>query len=118
MSRAKRTPRGDAGATELSLATHPTASVRVAKAKGWGGLVGLVLVGWLSLRAGLPLTEAGARALAAGIAGYLIVWAAAVKLMRLIVESQLRAEREKREAEMRREQEAALAYGGSELHAA
>lgn len=105
--------------TELSLATHAQAQARIAKAKGWGGLLGLALGLLLSWSAGLPLTEAGARGLAAGIAGYLVAWLAAVKILRLMIESELRAEREQREEEMRRQQDAALAaFDETELSAA
>ena len=93
---------------ELSLATHPTGSVRIAKIKGWGGLIAFVLIGWLSLRAGLPAAEVAARALVGGVAGYVVAWAAGVSILRLVIESQLRAERDAREEQMRHELDADL----------
>lgn len=68
----------------LSLAAHPRAVRRVAQAKGWGGLVGFLAGGYLSL-ATHTLAEAGFRALVAGIVCYSIVWIGAVFLWRHLV---------------------------------
>ena len=60
------------------LSRHPRARRQIAQAKAWAGIVGFVLVGWLSLQADQPLFEAGVRALAAGIGCYVVGWAVAV----------------------------------------
>lgn len=67
-----------------SVAGHPRAALHVARAKGWGGLIGFVLAGWLSLPT-CTLATAGLRALIAGIVCYLAGWAGAVFVWRHIV---------------------------------
>ena len=91
--------RGTAG-EPLTLATHPRAARHIRWAKGWGGLVAFALVAWLSWRAGMGAFDAGARALAAGVVGFLAAWAASLYVCRILVEAEhkLAAEQE-REAE-------------------
>jgi hypothetical protein len=67
-----------------SIAAHPRAARAVARAKGWGGLAGFVLGGYLSLPTN-TLAEAGLRALLAGLACYVAAWAGAVFLWRRLV---------------------------------
>jgi hypothetical protein len=67
-----------------NVAAHPRAARGVARAKSWGGLVGFVLGGYLSLPTN-TLAAAGLRALLAGIACYVAVWAGAVFLWRRLV---------------------------------
>jgi hypothetical protein len=67
-----------------SVAAHPRAARGVARAKSWGGLVGFLLGGYLSLPTN-TLADAGLRALLAGIICYVAVWAAAVFLWRRLV---------------------------------
>ena len=62
----------------------------VARAKGWGGLVGFVLGGYLSLPTN-TLAAAGVRALMAGVVCYVAAWAGAVFLWRRLVISRSRA---------------------------
>jgi hypothetical protein len=57
-----------------SIATHPRARASVRRAKAWTGLIAFAIAGGLSLEASVPVVQAGARALAAGIAGYLVAW--------------------------------------------
>jgi hypothetical protein len=73
----------------LSIAAHPRAARRVAQAKGWGGLIGFLLGGYLSLPTN-TLAGAGLHALIAGAAGYVAVWAGAVFLWRHLVVAELR----------------------------
>jgi hypothetical protein len=79
-----------AAGSGLSIAAHPRAARRVAQAKGWGGLVGFVVGGYLSLP---TATFAGAalHALVAGVACYVMVWAGAVFLWRHLVVAELRS---------------------------
>jgi len=86
-----RPPAGSA--TLPSVANHPRAGAQVARAKAWGGLAGFVLVGLLSLRAGVPAPDALLRAIAGGIAVYLAAWAGAVAVWRHLVVAELRAVR-------------------------
>ncbi|HTA16022.1 MAG TPA: hypothetical protein VK781_14290 [Solirubrobacteraceae bacterium] len=67
-----------------SVAAHPRAARQVARAKGWGGLVGFVLGGYLSLPTH-TFAETGARAIAAGVVCYLVAWAGAVFAWRHLV---------------------------------
>jgi hypothetical protein len=70
---------------------HPRAAHGITRAKGVGGLVGLLLVGLLSLRAGAPLPDAGIRALAGGVVGCVCFWAVAVQAWRHLVVAEARA---------------------------
>lgn len=76
--------------TAVSLAAHPRARSQIRRAKGWGGLVGFVLTAYLSLSASVPVVQAGERALAAGLVGYLVGWAASVTVWRQLVVAELR----------------------------
>jgi hypothetical protein len=87
--KAKSPAAGGDGAEGLSLAAHPRAVRRVAEAKAWGGLVGFLLGGYLSLPTHSAF-EAALRALLAGVVCYVVVWAAAVFLWRRLVVAELR----------------------------
>ena len=67
-----------------SVAAHPRAARAVARAKSWGGLVGFVLAGYLSLPTN-TLAAAGLRALIAGVVCYVAAWAGAVFVWRRLV---------------------------------
>jgi hypothetical protein len=67
-----------------SVAAHPRAARAVARAKSWGGLIGFLLGGYLSLPTN-TIATAGLRALIAGVVGYVAVWAGAVFLWRRLV---------------------------------
>lgn len=67
-----------------NIAAHPRAARAVARAKSWGGLIGFVLAGYLSLPTNTVAT-AGLRALAAGVVCYVAVWAGAVFVWRRLV---------------------------------
>jgi uncharacterized protein YqgC (DUF456 family) len=62
----------------------------VARAKSWGGLVGFLIGGYMSLPTG-TFVEAGLRALAAGVVCYVAVWAAAVFVWRRLVILEIKA---------------------------
>jgi hypothetical protein len=86
----------------LSVAAHPRAAHRVAQAKGWGGLLGFLVGGYLSLPTN-TLAGAGLHALAAGAACYVAVWAGAVFLWRHLVVAELRSrQHEALQAELER----------------
>ena len=67
-----------------SVAAHPRAARQVARAKGWAGLIGFALGGYLSLPTN-TLAAAGLRALVAGIVCYVVAWAGAVFVWRRLV---------------------------------
>jgi hypothetical protein len=80
---------GDAGgdeseATGPNVAAHPRAARAVARTKSWGGLVGFVLGGYLSLPTN-TLAAAGLRALIAGVVCYVAAWAGAVFVWKRLV---------------------------------
>jgi hypothetical protein len=89
----KKKPKRDAtdttGGAGLSIAAHPRAARTVARAKGWGGLVGFLLGGYLSLPTN-TFAGAGLHALIAGVVCYVAVWAGAVFLWRHLVVAELR----------------------------
>ncbi|HTA98447.1 MAG TPA: hypothetical protein VK730_12500 [Solirubrobacteraceae bacterium] len=78
----KATTEGDSGSP--SVAAHPRAARAVAQAKGWGGLAGFFIAGYLSLPTG-TLAQTGLRALTAGSVCYVAAWAGAVFVWRRLV---------------------------------
>jgi hypothetical protein len=77
--------------TAISVSAHPRAAYSIRRAKGWGGMVGMLLVGWLSYRAGVLPVDAALRALAGGIVGYVACWTIAVQVWRHLVIAEARA---------------------------
>jgi hypothetical protein len=91
--RPKKSKKGavpEADAAGPSVAAHPRAARGVARARGWGGLGGFLIAGYLSLPTG-TLAGAGLRALIAGTVCYLVAWAGAVFVWRRLVVLELRA---------------------------
>jgi hypothetical protein len=66
----------------------------VARAKGWGGLGGFLIAGYLSLPTG-TLAEAGLRALVAGSVCYVAAWAGAVFIWRRLVVIEIKGREQK-----------------------
>ena len=94
--------RSSLDASQASVAGHPRAARRVGQAREWSGLAGFLLTGYLSLPTH-TLAIATMRALAAGIACYLLAWAAAVLLWRNLVLAEIeRRERDLLEAGLAR----------------
>jgi hypothetical protein len=81
----------------LSIATHPRAAAQVRRAKGWGGLVGFGIAAYLSFKAGIPFQLVALRAVAAGIACYMVVWACSVTVWRRLMLAELKALAERRD---------------------
>ncbi len=111
--------RGDDAVPYSSIATHPRARESVRRAKAWTGLIAFAIAGGLSLEASVPVVQAGARALAAGIAGYLVAWWFTMMVWRqlMIAEQKVAIEeierrRAEREAAELRETELEAAAGG------
>jgi hypothetical protein len=71
--------------TAIRVSAHPRATYSISRLKGYGGLLGLLLVGFVSWRAGLPAVDAALRGLVGGIAAYLVCWALAVQVWRHLV---------------------------------
>jgi hypothetical protein len=87
----QKKPKAPRGGSAMSVAAHPRATASIRRAKAWGGIVGLFLVGWLSLRAGVVPFEAGVRALLGGVAGYMAAWVVAVQVWRHLIVAEVRA---------------------------
>ena len=82
----------------ISVSAHPRASNAIVKMKAWAGLIGFFGVGLLSYQAGVEPFESLVRALAAGIALYVIAGMAGVTLWRSLVVEEARQEGERRRA--------------------
>ncbi|MGO9322888.1 MAG: PilZ domain-containing protein [Solirubrobacteraceae bacterium] len=87
--RSKKASQGDSeetadGADGPSVATHPRAARQVARAKGWAGLAGFLVGGYMSLPTN-TLTAVVIRALVAGTVCYLAAWACALFVWRQLV---------------------------------
>jgi hypothetical protein len=76
--------------TVFSVASHPKAKATIRRAKGWGGLIGFALAFYLSLKASVPVVDAGGRALVAGLVGYMLGWACSVTIWRQVMVAELR----------------------------
>jgi hypothetical protein len=108
--KAKQPKKGAAvSETAISISAHPRAAYSIRRMKGFGGLVGLLLVGWLSYRAGALPVDAALRALAGGVVGYVACWMIAVQVWRHLVIAEARAA-----AERIRERSAAAGAGAVE----
>src|SRR5918912_1886327 len=77
--------------TAISVSGHPRAAYSVRRAKGWGGLIGLLLVAWYSHKAGLMPVDVALRALTGGIVGYVVAWVIALQVWRHLVIAEARA---------------------------
>ena len=81
----------------VRLDAHPRARRSIARAKAIGGVIGFLIGLWLGSRAGLPSWDTGVRALAGGIAGWLLVWVAAVQIWKQLIIAEYRAAERQRE---------------------
>lgn len=104
-SKGKKGKKGNKGADNggraISVADHPRAAAAVKRAKGFGGLGGFALAAYISHKAGVPAAQVGERALAVGIAGYLVAWACAVTIWRHLVLAEFKAAYEAGQATLR-----------------
>lgn len=80
-----------AGSVSVSVAAHPRAAAAVKRAKGFGGVGGFLLAAYFSYGAGVPADQIGLRALAFGVAGYMLAWACSVTVWRHLVVAEVRA---------------------------
>jgi hypothetical protein len=80
--KAKKSKQAEPAGDEPRLSAHPKARRQIRAIKAWSGLVAFVIVQYLSLHAGLPAFDAGIRALAAGVVGYVLGWVAGVMIWR------------------------------------
>ena len=85
---------GDAPADQVALVAHPRASRSIRRMRARAGLLGLVLVTLLSLRAGVPAFDAVLRGLVGGIAAQFVAWGAGVMVWRQLVLGEIIAYRD------------------------
>jgi hypothetical protein len=85
-------------ADALRVAAHPRASASIRRLRGWAGLAALAICALLSLRAGVPLFDAVARGLLAGVAAQFVVWFAGLLIWRQLIVGELAAHRDAAEA--------------------
>jgi hypothetical protein len=89
---AKKVKKGKGAAEEgISVAGHPRAAAQVRRAKGLGGIISFAIAAYLSYKAGVPSDQIALRALAVGVAGYMLAWACSVTVWRHLVLAELRA---------------------------
>jgi hypothetical protein len=94
----------------IRLSTHPAAVVAVKRMRGRCGLLAFVVVGLLSLHAGVPAFDATFRALLAGVVAHLAGWYISITVWRQVVRQQALQAVEAYNARMRRvHQDAATA---------
>lgn len=82
----------------VRLSAHPRAQRSIGRTKALGGLIGFLLGFWLASKAGLPSWDVGVRALAGGIAGYVLLWLFAVTFWRQYAMAEYRAAAKRRAA--------------------
>jgi hypothetical protein len=112
-------PKADAeGQGRVRLAEHPRAQRQIALAKGWGGLLGFGLVLWFSLDAGVAPPNAMARALACGIALYVLAWAVSVTIWGQLAVGEVHAQRRRMLAERERRRAEAAGAAAPDQRAA
>jgi hypothetical protein len=89
---AKKVKKGKGAAEDgISVAGHPRAAAQVRRAKGLGGIISFAIAAYLSYKAGVPSDQIALRALAVGVAGYMLAWACSVTVWRHLVLAELRA---------------------------
>lgn len=100
MAKKKKDKRGAPG-DAVSVIAHPRARRSIRRLRARAGLIGLVAVTFLSLRAGVPPFDAVLRGLAGGVAAHFLAWGAGILAWRHLVMAELSAHREAQEARLR-----------------
>ena len=77
----------------VRLADHPRAVRQIESFRGGAAIAAFFLTALLSHRAGLPVFDAGVRALGAGLATFVVAWALAVQVWRHLAVAELNAAR-------------------------
>jgi len=88
----KQAKQGKTSAADgISIAGHPRAAAQVRRAKGLGGIGFFAIAAYFSYKAGVPADQVALRAVAVGIAGYMLAWACSVTVWRHLVVAEIRA---------------------------
>ena len=94
--RSRRRRKAPVSEHAISVSAHPRAAYSIRRAKGFGGLLGLILVGWLSWQRRRAARRRRDRArLVGGVAGYVAAWVIAVQVWRHLVIAEARAAADK-----------------------
>jgi uncharacterized membrane protein YccC len=75
----------------ISMRDHPRASDSIRRIKGLGALIGFVAVAAAAYLNGSSLDQVGVRALAGGLAGWMVAWAGAVAVWQQLLVGEARA---------------------------
>ncbi len=98
---------GDEAVETPSVIAHPRARISIRRWRGRAGLLGLVVVSYLSANAGVPLFDSVLRGLAGGFVAYFVAWVTGIVAWRHLILAELIAHREAQEAKLREYHEAA-----------
>jgi hypothetical protein len=108
VARDKKGDKGKGEAVETpSVIAHPRARTSIRRWRGRAGVFGLILVTYLSMRAGVPAFDSVLRGLAGGVAAHFVAWIVGIVAWRHLVLAELIAHREAQEAKLRAYHEAA-----------
>ncbi len=94
MAKKKDKPEAAGEDGKVSVVAHPRAQASIRRWRGRAGMIGLIVVTLLSLRAGVPAFDAVLRGLVGGIAAQFLAWAAGVVLWRHLVLGEIAVHRE------------------------
>jgi hypothetical protein len=96
-------------ATNVAVVAHPRARRSIRRLRARAGLIALVAVTYLSLRAGVPEFDAVLRGLAFGVVAHFVAWGAGVIAWRHLIVAELAAHRDAQQERLRELREAAAA---------
>ncbi len=105
--KSKKGKQGDGADAPVSVVAHPRARASIRRWRGRAGLLGLILVTFLALRAGLPPFDAVLRGLAGGVVAHFVAWLVGIVAWRHLVMGEPMAHREAQAAKLRERAEAA-----------
>jgi len=92
---------GDGPADTPSVIAHPRARVSIRRWRGRAGLLGLIVVTYLSMHAGVPAFDSVLRGLAGGLVANFLAWIVGIVAWRHLVLAELIAHRDAQEAKLR-----------------
>jgi hypothetical protein len=101
MAKKKKEQQQAAEPGSVSVVAHPRARRSIRRLRARAGLIGLVAVTWLSLRAGVPAFDAVLRGLAGGLAAHFLAWGAGILAWRHLIVAEIAAHRAAQRARLR-----------------
>jgi hypothetical protein len=99
-------------AATVRVTAHPRARTSIRRWRGRAGMIALIAVTLLSLRAGVPAFDAVLRGLAGGVVAQFAAWMAGVVCWRHLVMAELLLHRDAREAALAERRASAAASQG------